>query len=428
MRGLLNNEKIIVGYDLGEDYSQISYCVMNGEVETLSLVAGGANYNIPTVLCKRQGVNQWFFGKEALRYAEEKEGVLIKNLLKMAVEGEPVQIDGKVFEPVALLTLYVKRSLGMLAQVASSDKIDALMITCESLSPRMLEVLNQIVAGLKIKTSRVCFQSHAESFYHYMIHQPEALRDFQVLLCDYRAKRMKVYRMECNRRTTPMVVYIDTEEYPFREYEPMPESEGLRKNQQNSMDQEFLALVPKICGNARISSIFLIGENYTEDWLQESLRLLCRGRRVFMGTNLYSKGACYGMQERLCASEEGQKYVFLGKDKLKANVGMRVLRRGEESYYALLDAGINWFEAEKTMECYLQDDNAIEFVIMPLIGKQSKTARMILDDFQGDLSRLQIHLFLQEENCMVAEVTDMGLGLIRPATEHIWREEVNLYD
>jgi len=421
MRGLLNNEKIIVGYDLGEDYSQISYCVMDGEVETLSLVAGSANYNIPTVLCKRQGVNQWFYGKEAIRYAEENEGILIKNLLQMAVDGEPVQIDGKVFEPVALLTLYVKRSLGMLSQVASSDKIDALMITCENLNAAVLEVLNQVVAGLKLKTSKVCFQSHAESFYHFMLRQPQDLRDYQVLLCDYRANRMKVYRMECNRRTTPMVVYIDTEQYPFKEYE-------LHQNAQESLDREFLELVPGICGSARISSVYLIGENYTEEWLKESLRLLCKGRRVFMGTNLYSKGACYGMQERLYAGEEAQKYVFLGNDKLKANVGMKILRRGEESYFALLDAGVNWFEAEKTMECYLQDDNGIEFVITPLIGKQIRNVKMILDDFQGDLSRLQIHLFLQEENCMVAEITDMGLGAIRPATERTWREEIKLYD
>ncbi len=428
MRGLLNNEKIIVGYDLGEDYSQISYCVMNGEVETLSSVAGAANYNIPTVLCKRETVNQWFYGKEAIRYAEENRGILIKNLLQMAVDGEPIQIEGKVFEPIALLTLFVKRSLGMLSQIASFDKIDALTITCENLNHRILEVLNQVVAGLKLKTTKVNFQSHTESFYNYMIHQPEELWDFQVLLCDYRVNRMKVYRMECNKRTTPIVAYIDSVEYPFRVYEPIPESERLRKEKMERMDREFLELAPMICDNNRISSIYLIGENYSDEWLKESLRFLCRGRRVFMGTNLYSKGACYGMQERLCASEVGKTHVFLGNDKLKANIGMRILRRGEESYYALLDAGINWFEAEQTMECYLQDGNAIEFVITPLIGKNSKLVRMILDDFQGNLSRLRIHLFLQEENCMVAEITDLGLGAIRQGTERVWREEIHLYE
>jgi len=211
-------------------------------------------------------------------------------------------------------------------------------------------------------------------------------------------------------------------------YNPMPEEEPLRKEKMDRMDRAFLELLPGMCGDARISSVYLIGENYQEEWMKESLRYLCGGRRVFMGTNLYSKGACYGMLERLYPSETTQKYVFLGKDKLKANIGMKILRRGQESYYALLDAGINWFEAEQTMECYLQESSAVDFVITPLIGKERRVARMVLEDFQGDLSRLQIHLFLKEENCMVAEITDLGLGLIRPGTERVWREEVNLYE
>ena len=64
-------ERVLVGFDLGNKYSQISYCVEGSEVpETLSLVAGSESYNIPTVLCKRQGVNQWFFGREAYKFAE----------------------------------------------------------------------------------------------------------------------------------------------------------------------------------------------------------------------------------------------------------------------------------------------------------------------------------------------------------------------
>lgn len=427
MRGLLNNEKLIVGYDLGEDYSQISYCVTDGDVETLSMVAGAENYNIPTLLCKREGVNQWFYGKEAARYAQEEQGILVKNLLQLAVDGEPVQIEGKVFEPVALLTLFVKKSLGMLSQVASSDKIDALMITCENLNHRMLEVLTQVVSGLALKLSQVSFQSHSESFYQYMIHQQKELWEYKVLLCDYRKNRIRAYQMECNKRTTPIVAYIEYTEYPFSPYEPMPETESLRMEKWNHMDEELLELLPRLCGNDRISAVYLIGENYSDEWLKESLRYLCRGRRVFMGSNLYSKGACYGMQERLCAGELGKSHVFLGHDKLKANVGMRIFRRGEESYFALLDAGDNWFEAEQTMECYLRDGNELELVITPLIGKNSKKVKILLDEFDGSLSRLRIHLFLQEENCMVVEITDLGLGEIRPGTERVWREEIELY-
>lgn len=427
MRKLIGNEKLIVGYDLGDDYSQISYRIADGDVETLSSVAGEESFNIPTVLCKRENVNQWFYGKEAIRYAKDNQGILVNNLLNLAIDGELVQIEGKLFDPVALLTLFVKRSLGMLSQIASVDKIDALMITCEGLNHRLLEVLSQVVAGLKIKLGQVGFQSHTESFYHYMIQQPVELWNHQVLLCDYRNDSIKVYQMECNKRTTPIVAFIEMNEHSFLSYEPMPETETLRQEKMQRLDKEFLELMTEICQNQLISAVYLIGENYSEEWMKESLRFLCRGRRVFQGSNLYSKGACFGMLERLSASEVGKEHVFLGNDKLKANIGMKILRKGEESYYALLDAGVNWFEAEQTMECYLQEGNEVELRITPLIGKNGKIAKIVLNDFTANISRLQIHLYLEEENRLVVEIKDLGFGEIRIGTGHVWREEIELY-
>ena len=132
---LPGSEKVIVGYDLGSRYAQIS-CYIAGsgeEIRTLSSVAGSQVFTIPLALSKRQGVNQWFYGSEAVRYAQEEEGILVENLLKLARDGEPVQIDGTALDPVALLTLFLKRSLGLLSQVTNAEKIGALMITCEEL-------------------------------------------------------------------------------------------------------------------------------------------------------------------------------------------------------------------------------------------------------------------------------------------------------
>ena len=51
---LRNTTKLVVGYDLGDTVSQISYSYPEkAEPETLSTVAGGENYNIPTILAKR---------------------------------------------------------------------------------------------------------------------------------------------------------------------------------------------------------------------------------------------------------------------------------------------------------------------------------------------------------------------------------------
>ena len=108
--GILSSDKLIVGYDLGNEYSQISFAVSESEEpQTLSQVAGAQVYNIPTALYKRRGTNQWLYGREALK-ADSGEGVLVENLFSMALGREPVVIDGESFDPVALLALFFRRS------------------------------------------------------------------------------------------------------------------------------------------------------------------------------------------------------------------------------------------------------------------------------------------------------------------------------
>ena len=80
------NSKMIVGYDLGQSNSQISYYSADTtKVVTAASVAGTQIYNIPTVLCKKYGVNQWLYGKEALRAATADEGILVDNLVSLAL-------------------------------------------------------------------------------------------------------------------------------------------------------------------------------------------------------------------------------------------------------------------------------------------------------------------------------------------------------
>ena len=419
--GFLSGEKLIVGYDLGNDFSQISFAVSeNGETETFSQVAGAEIYNIPTVLCKKYGTSQWLYGREALRCAEEEQGILVENLIGMALDGETVVIDRESFDPVALLALFLKRSLGMFLQANSqagrSDKIGALMLTCPMLDHEILEVLGCAVEGIRLKTGKVFFQSYAESFYSYMLRQPKELWINPPVLFHYRKNKIKVYRMECNRRTTPIVVSIEESEYDF----PVPEND-----QDEEMDRNFMNIASEVCGGS-CGSVFLIGDRFGGEWMKDSLRFLCKGRRVFQGNNLFSKGACCGMQERLAVSQTGEEYVFLGREKLKTNIGMKILRQGEDSYYALLDAGMNWYEAEQTLELYLQEGNELILTLIQVISGKSKEIRLVLEGLPGSTSRLSLHLSMKGETCLEVEVKDLGFGEFRAATGRVWKESIEI--
>lgn len=431
--GILNTDRLIVGYDLGNEYCQISFATSeSGEAQTLSQVAGEEVYNIPTALYKRQGTNQWLYGREAVR-ADGSEGILVENLLSMALGREPVVIDGESFDPVALLALFFKRSLGLLSQVGS--RLAALTITCASLDRGIVDVLLGMVEGAQLKAERIAVQSHEESFYSYMLRQPGDFWISDAMLFHYGRGGMRMMRMGCNRRTTPIVTFVKERIYAFPEdalpawgEEPVPWEPDSERGQE--LDRAFLEIAQECCGEEPVGSVFLIGDGFSQDWMKESLRFLCRGRRVFQGNNLFSKGACCGMQERIAPGETGKAHVFLGNDKLKANVGMRLLRQGEESYYALLDAGENWYEAEHAMELYLQEGNELALTVTPLAESgaagRSRQVRIVLEGLPGQVSRLGARFFLKEENRLSVEVKDLGFGEFRSSSGRVWKEEIDL--
>lgn len=411
--GILSAERLIVGYDLGDSYCQISFASSeDGEAQTLSQVAGAQVYNIPTALCRHPGMNQWLYGREALR-CEDENGILVENLLSLALDGEPILIGGESFEPVALLALFFRRSLGLLPQTGA--KLTALMITCASLDRRTMDVVRGMVERAHVKADRIAVQSYEESFYTYMLRQPMDLWNYDAVLFDYRDESVRALRLESNRRTTPIVSYVRESWHDLLE---------------KDRDEAFLQIAREVCGERAVSSIFLIGEGFSEDWMKESLRFLCRGRRVFQGNNLYSKGACCGMQERILPSERGKAHVFLGNDKLKSNIGMGLLRQGEESYYALLDGGTNWYEADQSVELYIQDGNELALTITPLTedasSGRSRLVRIVLEGLPEGAARLSLRLFLENESRLGVEVHDLGFGELRAASGRAWKEEIEL--
>ena len=422
----LHTGSVLVGYDLGEQYSQISYLVYGKEeVDTVATVVGTKQYNIPTMLCKRKGVNQWFYGKDAVKNAGEESVVPVDGLLVLARRGEEVELDGERFDPVALLTLFLKRSMTLMNFIAPIDKIDAIMFTVDVLDDRMVEILLQASANLGLKTNHIFFQSHTESFYFYMLHQPPELWNYQVIACEHDGRRLKTYRMECNKRTTPIVVLIEEQIYETLIVPDEAEEETIREDAYRLADERFLSILQKMCEGRIVSSAYLLGDGFRAEWNKESLQFLCHNRRVFQGNNLFSRGACYGLQEKLEPSEVGLKHVFLGKDKLKSNIGMNVLRQGRESYFALLDAGENWYEVEKECEFLLEEETELSFVITPLTGRNAETRVMRLSGGNrsgAPYTRYRLRMSMSASETVQVRVTDLGFGELFPSAGQVWEE------
>ena len=82
-----------------------------------------------------------------------------------------------------------------------------------------------------------------------------------------------------------------TVRYPCQVHLPAhhPASCQRRYEKVHRIAQLFAHTVRETLEEGIVSTIFLLGDGFKEGWAKESLKLLCRGRRVFQGNNLYSK-------------------------------------------------------------------------------------------------------------------------------------------
>lgn len=203
----------------------------------------------------------------------------------------------------------------------------------------------------------------------------------------------------------------------------------MKEQQMTELDLMFLHLAGECLEGRTVSSIYLLGDGFKEDWARESLKFLCKNRRVFRGNNLYSKGACYGMAERIRPGKEWKEYVYLGADKLKSNIGMRALRCGEDSYYAVLDAGNNWYESSAEFDIILEDGNTVELVVTPLTG-ENVSSRLItlegLPERPSRTTRLNLQIEMSAVNQAVVTVTDMGFGEIFKSSGKAWTQTITV--
>ena len=404
---------VFVGYDLGERYTQISYCLFEeSDVETVAPVVGTKQYNIPFMLCKRKGTNQWLYGKEAVRSAGDETMCPVDDILNFARKGMEIELDGETYDPVALLTLFIRKSLGLMSFIVPVEHIGALLFTVDRMDDRMVEILLQVAANLQVKTEHIYFQSHTESFYSFMLYQPSELWAYQVVVCEHDGRYLKTYRMECNKRTTPIVALIEEACYETVVVPEENEEEAVKEDAFRVADERFLGILEKLCEGRIVSSVYLLGDGFREEWHKKSLQFLCRNRRVFQGNNLYSRGAVYSLME-----------------KLKANIGMRVLRQGKESYYAILDAGENWYDLHKSCEILLSGEKEVSFVVTPLNGKNVETRTIPLAGARetgAPFTRYALDVAMASADTVAVTVTDLGLGEFFPASGQKWEESFQI--
>ena len=403
----MTNNSYYIGIDINDKNAMISYFQPNmEEPETLSTVAGSELYQIPIVLAKRKDLGQWYYGDDAKKMAMNGEIIFVDNLYRRAVNGEKIVIEEETYKAEDLLALFFKKLIELQQKLGNSTVCNKLVLTVERLSKENMDMFWRILPKLNLNSEKFMVVDHKESFYYFALSQKEELWLHDVYLFEYEKGAIHSYGLKRDLRTTPQVISI---------------SESPKTTVLGDRDLEFQRILQQNFENKIVSTAYLVGDGFDGEWMKNSLTFLCRGRRAFMGKNLFSKGACYAAWAR--DNEDQWPFIYMGENEMKFNLSLKVKNHGELQFYNLISAGRNWFEAKGECELILSDTSEIDFWKQLPNSREAIIETLELTDMPcrpDRTTRIRIIAKPVADDKVNIEIKDMGFGELFRATDKSW--------
>lgn len=396
-----------LGIDLSDSYAMVSFYELNmSEPETMSLIAGSENYHIPTLLARRKNVGMWYYGDEAQKMAKTSEVICVDSLLRRAVAGEVIGVGGENYEAVDLLALFLKKVMELPLKLGNGRSVKRLTITVDRLTRENMEVFWKVASRLELTADRFMVVDHKESFYYFSLSQQESLWLHDVFLFSCEENSLYSYDLRRDMRTTPQVVSIH---------------ESSRYTLRGDRDSAFSDIMNKAFENRIISTVYLVGDGFDGGWMKNSLNTMCRGRRAFMGKNLFSKGACYAAAVR---DTEDWPYIYMGENEMKFNLSLKVKDKGKVAFFNLISAGRNWFETKGECEVILSGSPEIDFWKQLPNSREAKIETLELTDLARRperTTRVRIVATPIADDKIAIEIRDLGFGEFFRGTDKVWK-------
>ncbi len=408
-----NSEGAYIGIDISARSTVLSIYKSNmEEPATVSTVLGEENYTIPTVLAKKIGMSQWFFGDDAVNKSRIKEAKLVEDLYNLALRNETVYVDGDSYQARELLVIFFNKLFSIPGPMAAAYDIQKLIICVEHVSLEVMELMNYVVSKLSIDSKKLMLIDRNECFYYYALSQKPELFLYSIALFDYSGSNMISCVLNRNQSTRPQLITLDVVNHG-----------DINENK----DEMFDGIIANTFGSTLFSSVYLVGDGFDGEWMKTSLARLCKGRKVFMGKNLYSKGAC--LAGYIKDGKKDWPFIYIGDNDLKLNLSIKILENNVMKFLTLIDAGESWYDAKGECEIILDGEPELEFYIQRPESREAHTEVLELTDMpkrENRTTRLRIEASPISDVAVSIVITDLGFGEISPSTGKNWEHTISI--
>ena len=411
----------MIGFDINERYSQISfYSEEMQEPQTVETVTD--NYQLPLAIALKDGI--WYVGNDAKRQKVVKNAAYVEDLFQKAVNREKIQFAGETKDAMWLLAKYVELSLNRF------EEIGQIVFTVPKITMEIGKMLKGVGQRAGISKNQIYVQDYKESFCSYMLYQPKELWQYEAALFHCDRYEVKAYMLRKIRTGygKGQTTFITVDEVAKAQMEELSAVYPvLNVDRARDADIQFRQFVQGVFDKKLVSSVFLVGEGFENSWYPQSLKVLCNGRRAFLGNNLYSKGACYAAYRRTFDVKDAP--IYLDETKMMEQICLKLRIGGVDKWYPLVTWGIRWYEADSQCEILLENTDDIEIHIESLVGNELQVVKVPMGGLPKRAKytiRLQVQaLFEDEKRCRIS-FKDLGFGEFFPATDFYIEQEIQL--
>lgn len=413
-----DQRNLLVGFDLSDDYTQIS-CFNTKYYEPESVSPSKEDhYMIPTVLCMKKDSRDWIYGDEAVLAADKGEGFLVNHLVELAKQQETVTINEINFSASALLEKFFRKTLSIVKTKYPGNSIQQLVVAVEESSEKLNQCIYTALEALGIGKDRVVIKSHAVVAMYYTLNQNKDLWMNDVGVFHFDRSHLMFYHISINRRTKPCAVTVTKEDFTASFGELYTSAATSTVEQKNQLAYLFHRIAKTTLSKHVISTLFITGKGFEEDWIDATLQELCLGRRIFKGQNLYTKGACY-MARELKGEKKLDDYILLSEELLHSNVWFSAYVDAKVQEVMLAKIGTPWFEVNEEIEFIFDGKPEIILHAKSLFERETSTYKLILDNLPNrpnKMTRAKLTICCKNQEYVKAQLEDLGFGELYPAT------------
>lgn len=414
---------IYLGLDLCRKNIQLSYFREDKkEPESIYQLNNTETYQLPNVMFYSEKGEKWYVGNSVSSIRFQEEGTIVEDVMDKIGSEEKVQIDDISYTYDELLLILLKTHIEEFLQRSEEYILRGLTVTLENYDEAVYKVIEQLQEKLKLSRDDFYIMSHENAFFQYVMNQEERIRTNSVAMFEYGHEGMDYYRIDKKRQGKTEIFYLSRfdlrKEIPYTKlFEDVEE-----------LDKYFAGIAKVKMRETYISSVYLTGPGFNDKWIEEATNVLCDGRRVFMGQNIYTKGACY--YARHGAYEKDKDCILCTDATISFDIGVSIGEtEGKNRFYPIAIGGREWYNMKGKVTLFLDDTNRIDLIYRDKVTKEMQKEIIEIHGLPKrppKTTKISLEVELLDEKVGAIVIRDVGFGKIYPTTNKIYRKDFSV--